>query len=201
MWVVATLAGLAGLIIILLCIPLDVVLRIDVYGRPKFSLRLAWLFGLVGKEIRKGEKKPEEKKRTAEGKPEPRRRGISAKTVFEFLRTKGLLGQCKRLLKEVFGRFKIKDLRVNLRVGLDNPADTGLFFAISGPAILFMSSLFPHKINIQPAFDEAVLEGYSYGMVRLQPIQLLPPFLRFVFSLATIIVVKTLVLGKWKRKR
>lgn len=177
------------------------VLRIDVYGRPRFSLRLAWLFGLVGKEIRKGDKKPEEKKRAAEGKPEPGRRRISAKTVFEVLRTKGLPGQFKRLLKEVFIRFKIKDLGVDFRVGLDNPADTGLFFAISGPAILFMNSSFPHKIRVQPAFDEAVLEGYSYGTVRLWPIQLFLPFLRFVFSLATIRVVKTLVLGRWKRKR
>ena len=146
MWVVAILASLAGLVILLLCVPLDMALRMDVYGRPKFSLRLAWLFGLVSKEIRKGKKKPEEKKRVAEGKPKPRKRRVKARTVFEILQTRGLLGQFKRLLKDIFSRLKIRDLIVNLRVGLDNPADTGLLFAIIGPAIFFLSSSFPHEI-------------------------------------------------------
>lgn len=201
MWVVAILASLAGLVILLLCVPLDMALRIDVYGRPKFGMKLEWLFGLVSKEIRKGKKKPEEKKRVAEAEPKRRRRRIGARTIFEILRTKGLLGQFKRLLKNVLGRFKIRDLRVNFRVGLDNPAETGLLFAIVGPATFFLSSSFPHQIRVQPAFDEAVFEGYLHGAVRLQPIQLVTPFLKFAFSLATIRVVKILILSKWKRKK
>ena len=201
MWVVATLASLAALIILLLCVPLDAVLNVDVYGKPKFGMKLEWLFGLVSKEIRKGEKKPEEKKRAAEDEPKRRRRRIRARTIFEILRTKGLLGQFKRLLKDVLGCFKIRDLIVNLRVGLDNPADTGLLFAIIGPATFKLSSSFPQKIKLQPAFDEAVLEGYLHGAVRLQPIQLVPPILRFAFSLATIRVIKKLILDKWRRKK
>ncbi len=200
MWVVATLAGLAGLIVILLCVPLDISLHMDVYGRTKFSLRLRWLFGLVSKEIRRGKKKPEEKK-AAEGRPKPRRRKIGARFIFEILRTKGLPEQLKRLLKNVLGSFKIRDLKANFRVGLDNPADTGLLFAIVGPANLFLSSTFSHEIKLQPAFDEAVFEGYSYGTVRLWPIKLVASFLRFPFSLAAVRVVRKLVLRKWKRKK
>ena len=59
MWVAITLASLAIILILALCVPLDVVLHANVYGKPKFQLRLAWLFGLVTREIRKGEKKPE----------------------------------------------------------------------------------------------------------------------------------------------
>ena len=78
MWVIATLAGLAGLIILVLCIPLDATLNIDTSGRPKFRLRLAWLFGLISKELRRGKKKPEEKKRVAKEKPK-KRKGIGVK--------------------------------------------------------------------------------------------------------------------------
>ena len=59
MWVVITLASLAALIILILCVPLDMVLHVDAYGRPKFHMRLAWLFGLVSKEITKAKRKPE----------------------------------------------------------------------------------------------------------------------------------------------
>jgi len=200
LWVVATLASLAVVIIFVLCIPLDAVLHIDVYGRPKFQMRLVWLFGLVSKEITKAKKKPEEKERVAKGKRKPRK--IQARTIFKILRTKGLLKQLKRLLRDVLRHLKIRDLRVDFRVGLDDPADTGLLFALIGPATFFLGSSRVHEIKVQPSFeDEAVFEGYLSGALKLVPIQLVIPFLKFTFSLATLRVVKILVVTKWKRKK
>ena len=194
MWVVATLASLAVVIVLVLCIPLDAVLHIDIHGRPKFQIRLAWLFGLVTKEItRAKKKKPKEKKRKGR---------IKARTIFKILRTRGLLGQLRRLLWDIFRQLNIRDLRVNFRVGLDDPADTALLFALIGPATFFLGSSRVHEIRIEPSFeDEVVFEGYLHGAVRLVPIQLATPILRFVFSLATIRTVKVLVLTKWKRKK
>ena len=178
------------------------VFQVEAYGKPKFRTRLAWLFGLVGKELKKGREKPEEKERVPEGKPKRRKRGIRARTVFEILRTKGLLGQFKRLLRDIFGCLRFKDLRVDLRVGLDDPADTGLLFAVIGPATFFLSSSFPHRIRVQPSFeDEMVFEGSLSGVLRLWPIQLVLPVLKFVFSLATIRLLKTLVVSRWKGKK
>jgi len=172
LWVIATLASLAAVIILALCIPLDAVLRIDVHGRPKSQVRLVWFFGLVSK-----------------------KRRIKARTIFQILRTRGLLKQLKRLLQDILKCLKIRDLRVNFRVGLDDPADTGLLFALIGPATFFLGSSRFHEIRVEPSFeDEFVFEG-------LVPIQLAIPFLRFVFSLATIRAAKTLVLAKWKKKK
>lgn len=194
MWVIITLASLAVILVLILCVPLDLVLRADVYGRPKFRLRLSWLFGLVSKELT-GRKKPKEKK-VIEEKRKPRKRMKDAKAIFAILRTRGLLKQIKRLLRDVLSSFKIRDLGADFRVGLGDPADTGLLFALIGPATV----LFPHGIRVEPSFeDEAVFEGYSYGTLRLQPIQLVTPFVRFVFSLATLRVIKKLVLTKWRK--
>jgi hypothetical protein len=157
-------------------------------------MRLAWLFGLVSKEItRAKKKKPKEKKRKGR---------IKARTIFKILRTRGLLGQLRRLLWDIFRQLNIRDLRVNFRVGLDDPADTALLFALIGPATFFLGSSRVHEIRIEPSFeDEVVFEGYLHGAVRLVPIQLATPILRFVFSLAAIRAVKVLVLTKWKRKK
>lgn len=202
MWVIATLASLAAVIILVLCIPLDAVLRIDVHGRPKSQVRLVWLFGLVSKEVTKGKKVPEEKRRGAEDKRKPRKRRLKARTIFPLLRTKGLLKQLKRLLLDILKCFKIRDLRVNFRVGLDDPADTGLLFSLISPVTFFLGSSRVHEIRVEPSFEDAfVFEGYLSGALRLVPIQLAIPFLRFVFSLATIRTAKTLVLAKWKRKK
>jgi hypothetical protein len=177
------------------------VLHMDMYGRPKFRMRLVWLFGLVSKEIRRGRKKPEEPERVTEKKQKRRAGRIGARTIFQILRTKGLLRQFTRLLKEIFGRIKIRDVAADFTVGLGDPADTGLLFAIIGPITFFLTPSFAQRIRVQPSFeDETVFQGYLGGTMRLQPIQLVPPFLRFTFSLATMRAVKTLVLTKWKRK-
>ncbi len=201
MWVIATLASLALLIILILCIPLNVTLLVDIHGRPRFRTRLVWLFGLVSKEIKKGSKKSAEKSRTVPDKRKPGVRRANAKVVVQILRTKGLLGQLKRLLKEIFRHLKIRDLSVNLRIGLDDPADTGLLFAVIGPGTLFLKSAFSHQIRLQPAFTEAVFEGDLSGALRLQPIRLVIPLLRFALSLPTIRVLKIVVWYKWKRKK
>ena len=201
MWVIAALASLAVLATLVLCVPLDISIHLDVYGRPKFRVRLTWLFGLVSKEVRGGRKKPEKKKRVVEVKRKLRERGRRARTIFEILRTKGLLRQLRGLLMDVLRRFKIGELKANCRVGLDTPADTGLLFAVIRPATLFLSSSRVDEIRVQPSFDAAVFEGYLHGAVRLHPIQLVLPFLRFAFSLAAIRVIKILVMTKWRRRK
>ncbi|MFC2123149.1 hypothetical protein ACFLRP_05645, partial [Bacteroidota bacterium] len=58
MWVLLTLAGLAALLLFLLCVPLELAFDLEVNGRPKSGLRLVWFFGLISQEVKKGKKKP-----------------------------------------------------------------------------------------------------------------------------------------------
>jgi len=165
-------------------------------------MRLAWLFGLVTKELRREKKKPEEEKEAVERKRKPRDRRADARVIFEVLRTEGLFGGLSRLLRSILSRIRIRELGANLRVGLDNPADTGLLFAFIAPANLLLSYASPNEIRLQASFgDEAVVEGYLYGTARLQPIQLVAPLMGFAFSLPTIRAVKTLILTRWKGKK
>ena len=202
MWVVIALASLAAVVTFVLCIPIHTELHLDVYGKPKFRMKLVWLFGLVSKQITKRKKKPEEEAKVAEGKRKPKKGKLKPRTIFKILRTRGLLRQIKNLLRDILRCLKIRDLRVNFTVGLDDPADTGLLFALIGPAIFFLGSSRVHEISVQPSFeDEAVFEGYLHGAVSLVPIQLVIPCLKFTFSLATLRLIKILVLAKWKRRK
>ena len=201
MWVIVTLASLIVILVFVLSVPLEMAAHVDVYGRPKLRLNLVWLFGLVSKEITK-KKKPEEKKKAVKAKRKLGERKRRFWDIFEILRTRGLLKQLKVLLSDILGCLKIRDLVADFRVGLDNPADTGLLFALIGPTTFFLSSSIPHQVRLRPSFEgEATFEGYSSGAVRLRPIRLTMPLLRFVFSLATLRAVKKLVLSKWKRKK
>ena len=201
MWVIATLAGLVGLIIIALCVPLDAILIIDTSEKPRFRLRMAWFFGLISKELHREKKKPEKKKEVTEGKRKKKRK-FEFSTVLEILRTKGLLKQVKNLVKGILGQLKIRELAVNLEMGFEDPAETGLVFAFIGPATSLLNLPPRYQVRVEPFFNgETVFEGYLHGVLRLQPVKLVSPVLRFVFSLATLRVVKIFIMGKWKRKK
>lgn len=200
MWVIVVIASLAVLLVFVLCVPLDMVLHADVYGKPKVRLRFSWLFGLVSKEITGKKEEPVEKRRVAKGKK--KRRWRDTRVIFRILRTKGVPRRFKELLKDLFSCLNFRDLVADFKIGLGDPADTGLLFTLLGPATVFLGSSRLHQIRFEPSFsDDAILQGYSHGTVRLRPIRLVPPFLKFAFSLTAIRVAKTLILSKWKRKK
>jgi hypothetical protein len=200
LWVIVVLVSLAVVITLFLCIPLDLIFRVNVEGRPKFSLRLIWFFGLVTGELRQTRKKPEEKRTEYEGKPGDWMQRL--RVTFEILQTKGLLKQLGSFIKRTIRQIKVSDLTANLKVGLDNPADTGLLFAFIAPLNLAINYFLPHPIKIQPSFTgEFPITGYLYGAVRLWPIQLATSLIGLAFSLPTLRAAKKFVLYKWKRKR
>jgi len=202
LWVVAALASLVFLIILVLCIPVDMSFHLEAYGKPKFKMKMVWLFGLVNKELGRKKKESDGEENTTESRPKRTKRTIKAKTILQIMKTKGFLRSLVNLLKNIFSHLRIKDFSANFRVGLDDPADTGILFATIGAATSVLSSLGYHQIRVEPSFeDEVVFEGDLCGTIRLSPIQLAPPFMRFVFSLSTIRVLKLLFLTKWKRKK
>jgi hypothetical protein len=189
LWAIIVLASLAALITLLLCIPLDLVFRTNIDGVPKFSLKVIWFFGLVSRELKQTRRKPEEKKAIDWT---GRIRG-----TFGIMRTKGLLKQFGSLVKRIHHRIKIKELVANFKIDLDNPADTGLFFAFIAPLNLLLSYFLPYQIRIEPSFTgETLIKGYLYGAVRLWPIQLAAPLIGFAFSLPALRAMKKLVLSK-----
>ena len=190
-WLVVALAGLAAI----LSIPFDILFRIEVYEKPNFRIRLKWLFGLLKKDIRKKEK-PAKKK--AKPKPGEGRKWLGA--AFRIIRTKGMLKGLRRLVKGILSSFKIRELRVNLKVGLDDPADTAFLAGIISASRLFWKPSFPHEIDIRPDYEGQVfLEGYTHLTVRVLPIQIVASLLRFLFSWSTMKAVRIMVVAKWKK--
>jgi hypothetical protein len=201
LWVIAVLVSLAILITLVLCIPLELVFRTNMDERPKFRLRLIWLFGLVTGELRQTRKKSEGK-RTNEYERKPDDWMQRLRVTFEILQIKGLLKQLGCSIKGIIRRVKVREVAANLKVGLDNPADTGLLFAFIAPVNLAINYFLPYPVKIEPSFTgESLITGNIYGTVRLWPIQLAATLIAFAFSLPTLRAAKKLVLYKWRRKR
>ena len=200
MWVVVAPASLVVLIILVLCVPIEMSFHTEVYGRPKFKTRLSWLFGLVNKELERKKKKPDGDDKTTEGKRKSKKWRIKAGTLLQIIKSKDFLKHLCSFIRGIICRLKIQDLNVNLKIGLDDPADTGILFATVGAATTLLSSRWHHQVHLEPSFeDEFVFEGNICGTIKLIPIQLAPTFIRFIFSFSTLRVMKMLFLSRFKR--
>jgi len=200
LWIIIVLAGLVVLLVFLLSVPLYIVLQADVCDKPKVRLRYSWLFGLVKREITKKKQKPSGE--TADAVSGKKQHRGDIKLVLRVLKTKGVLKLFKELLKDLLSCFNLRNLVAEFRIGLGDPATTGLLFAFVGPVVAFLHPPRVNRILLEPCFDaDIVFQGYSRGTVSLQPIKLVPPVLKAAFSLTAIRVARILISSRWKRRK
>jgi len=193
LWLIITLASLFLLLVLLLSIPVNLIFCFDTNRQPKASLSFSWMFGLISSRLGGKKKKPKVPRKKKEKKKGSRFR------FWSMLRTKGLLKQVLLLVKGILSCIHLKKFKLQLRLGLDSPADTGFLFGY----VYAVRGLLPAKydIAINPEFSEAVIQAHSRGTVTLTPICLLGPLSRFIFSKASLRAFQGIITGKWKKKK
>ena len=189
---------LAALFLLLLLVPVDLEGRGAFGKRPE--IRIIWLFGLIKMELleerSRGRDRPDEKiteQNTAaeEGQEEISRAEKKAETdgsgwgvqdILSIFQTKGLMKDLKRLLNGLVYAIRIRYLRGCIRIGLQDPADTGQAAGSLWSLAGWLQSLYPVEIEIEPSFSQEVLEGEGQGALRIWPILVALSLLRFSFS-------------------
>jgi len=184
------IAGIVLFIVLVLSIPVDMTLDLETPERAGTKMRVGWLFGLFWKDIR-GRRKRTPKKREKRG----------MKSFLSVLRVRGLPEGILKLVRRILGRFKFGRMDVDIRLGLDDPADTGMMYSVLWPLLVPVSSYGPMNFRLEPAFDEPTFKASLRGRVRLYPIQMVGPVFRFVFSPTGLRAIKTMVVSRWKRKK
>lgn len=194
------LGGVFCLALGALCVPLDVSLGFDTTRSVKHSLRVTWLFGFLRvhqSEVGKKPAKPQGKKE----KKEEGARKRDLRLALQILRVKGMGRAIARLVHRFFLRLKILDLRGELIIGLDDPADTGILVAMLMPACIMLNTLSGKFFMVRPSFAGAVLDGNGEAVVRLFPIWFCLSVARFILSMPAFTALKIVIETKCKRKR
>jgi hypothetical protein len=187
-------AIVVGIIVFFLSVPLDLSLHFEADEKFRFLFRFKWLFGLVKTGAGKRKKKPQRKVR--------KKGRWDWSFLWGLLRTRGLPGKLLRFLRDILRHLKIRDLEVDLEVGLGDPADTALFVGWIWLPTFLTSTQTGHLIRVVPSFnDDLVFQGHAYISIRLIPIQLVPAFVRFGFSQPGIMILRALIFRRWKRKK
>jgi len=218
-WFVIALCILIALTALIMCIPVDLGLRVEAHGRPSVGFTLGWLFGRVKKTFRSGKdgEEPartaaeEERKRVEEAKKEAekaekkrgKRRGPdtdSARLVWRLLRIRGLTKSISLLFKRLLRCFRLRNLFADFNVSLEDPADTALVVGTVSQAAMFADMFSRYDFRVTPVFEnDWYIEGEGGLEMRVYPIQLVPPVFAFLFSPPTLRVAGTLI--RWKTAR
>ena len=167
-----TLLGLVALATGLLAVPVEVVASLDVSARRPVTLRIKWLFGLVRARREVGARKP-----ASPGTSNERRRGRGRRRPDLTVIQHGI-----RLIGEILGQVNVRRARLDLSVGVDDPAATGEIVGVLAPVVAMANALPRTRVAIRPSFTGPTLEGGGEGEFRVVPIRLVPALLGFALS-------------------
>ena len=186
-------AGLLGLVLLLLAVPVDMEFRLEGIEPFTGEVGVRWLFGLVRFRIpapgaekppkRKTEAKARRKPAQARAKPESRGRG---RKVLAVLRQEAFRQRVYRLARDLVRAAHLHQLRLWMRLGLGDPADTGRLWAVVGPLGAMAQGLRHADVRIEPDFVEPALEFRAQGRLVLVPLQFLALAVAFLLSPASI---------------
>lgn len=175
---VALLVGLVAL----LAVPIDVFFAVQRDEKFQGRVTIGWLFGAVRVPVlpAKGRVKPE-KPRRARSRRSPR----PSHKVAAMLRSEGFLSRLVRLVRRLASRIHVRRLRLYLRLGLDDPADTGRLWGMVGTWAWAVPVPASADLVIEPEFTGEAFQIDGEGAVRIVPFEILATLIAFALSPVT----------------
>ena len=195
--VLTVVVVLTGIITLLLVVPIEASFRFQGIEVFKGQMTIRWLFGLVRFHVRSTDStkpqpaEPRATKDTATASDKRVRRSRRA-NVLAVLRQAAFRQRVYRLFKDLVRAVQLKDLGLEMRLGLGDPADTGRLWAIVGPLNAAAQNLSNAVIRIEPEFMDPVCEFDAHGRFFLIPLRLLALVFAFALSPPTIRALRML---------
>ncbi len=192
-------AGVLLGLVAVLAVPVGVAFRVERVETFTGRLTICWLFGLVRVRV----PVPPARRRKAEPSTGPEDAGRRARRkaragsagVLAVLRQPAFRRRVRRLVRDVLRIAHLDGLRLRMRLGLGDPADTGRLWAVVGPLTAASRGLRGADVWIEPEFLEPALELRARGRLRVVPLQVLAVALSFALSPASVRAWRTLRSG------
>ena len=195
------IAGLVVILILLLCIPVETMISMDTESSKKYSVIVSWLFGIIKTDL--GKKRPKKIKKVKI--PVKKRRWLSRLDIgftSQIGSVTGLIKRFKDLIAGIYRQLRIKEITGDLVIGLEDPVQTGMLFAVIGPANALLNLHPRYNVSIRPFFDdEDILEGRLYGNVKVQPVRLVGPVLKLASSKEFRQLGTAFIKRKWRGRK
>jgi|SRR5271157_3424112 len=178
-------AVLLACLIALLAIPVDVKFSVRWHERFRARVMIAWMFGLVRLPMPSKTEKPSRQEPSPKArKAKPLYKG--SRSMVTMLRSEGFWPRLVRFASDILNVMQVRILRLRVRLGLEDPADTGQIWAFVGPLTTMLAGAQGTDIEIEPDFERAFLSVDGNAELRVIPIRVLVVVIPFIGSPATL---------------
>ena len=185
-----------SLVVILLALPVTLTYRLSWKETLSARIRLIWAFGLVRADVSPDlDKSGPHNAESARKKAARQAKSKGSKANFmAAIREPSFRRRVYRFVSDVWQAIHKKNVRLLIRLGLGDPADTGQLWAILGPLSGMFARLRDIRIAIEPDFLDSTLEVDSSGTIRMIPLRIAiivlglffsPPVWRGIMSMRT----------------
>jgi hypothetical protein len=185
-----------SLIVILLAVPVTLTYQLSWKETLSARIRLHWAFGLVRADVSPDlRKSAPDQALTGRKKAARRSRKKGRKTnLLAAIRQPPFRRRIYRFAADMWEAIHKRNVRLLVRLGLGDPADTGQLWAALGPLSALFARIRDIRISIEPDFLDSTLEVDSSGTIRMIPLRiaviviglfLSPPVWRGIMSMRT----------------
>ena len=176
------------LIIFFLIIPVEVAFNLNNLEKPKSSIRVKLIFGLINFQL--FPQTPKEKKQElTEEVDVGKKKRVTLRKFLRIVENENFVGKLSVFIKRTLKSIKFQLSKLYLRLGLDDPADTGKLWGIMGPVSGILDYYSDNKIKIEPEFQDFAFDIDGTGSITIIPLEIILISLIFLLSPVT---VKTL---------
>jgi len=182
---------LFGLMFVLLAIPISISYSINTHQQLRGYSCVTWLFGLM-KFHTDFPLEPKTKPTPLRDKKEPLAKASKRVTAKNNMSGIGWFKQstfrCHTMtfINRLLAASHARELYLRCRIGLGDPADTGMLWAFMGPVSAMMTNVRFMKIELEPDFTDFGIEFKSHGHFKLIPLQVIGLIIIFILSPTTI---------------
>ncbi len=158
-------------IVMLLAVPVEVAFNIENDEASPNDVALIWLSGIIRIPLTADSSKKRQEKAAKNRKKKTRRRGKNK--AWALMRNASFRRRLFGYIRDLFRSIKIKSLDIRLRLGLDDPADTGRLWGVLGPLASLLGGIRKANIRVEPEFAEEVFSLQSQGRISVIPLRIL----------------------------
>jgi hypothetical protein len=166
-------------VVLLLCVPLSIELAFAGRAEPRLGMSLRWGW-FRARSPNPSRRKP--KVTAPSKKPRSARRAPSWRRLRALFKSPDFLPSLGRFAARVVRHGRPRGLRLHLRIGLGDPADTGRLWGALAPLLLALSELEFEELRVEPDFLRRSFELDAHAVLRVVPAVLLAFLVGYWFT-------------------
>ena len=173
-------------LVALLAVPIEIAFNVRRHEILDGSVSIGWLFGIIRAPLPINDSAPSSDRPKKKIGREKKKRKDGSRRAIMVIRNAPFRQRVVRFIREFLRAINVTGLTLRARLGLDDPADTGMLWGFIGPLSGLLATIQNAVIRIEPEFMYETFELEGKGKVRLVPLQFIVIVALFALSPVTV---------------